>query len=146
MPRTSNSKINTFFSFQTGSWLNWSDEAAPKTETETEYETQSEQSIDSCHSSDFFFGFDPAVERMIIASRAKYLQKLESNIKATAPKVTKFFEQNRFKQQIAELDLLGSILEKTTPKVLEALVPQKTENQSQQQTKKHKTANNKTKN
>jgi hypothetical protein len=58
MPRISQSKIQTVFSFSTGSWLNWSDEApAPQQQQQQEEETETEdsQSIDSDHSSDFFF-------------------------------------------------------------------------------------------
>ena len=67
MPRISQSKIQNVFSFSTGSWLNWSDDApAPQQQQETEAETEDSQSIDSDHSSDFFFNFSPEIERMII--------------------------------------------------------------------------------
>ena len=81
MPRISQSKIQNVFSFSTGSWLNWSDEApAPQQQQETETETEDSQSIDSDHSSDFFFNFSPEIERMIIKTRAKFLEKLEAEI------------------------------------------------------------------
>ena len=85
MPRISQTKINNVFSFSTGSWLNWSDEApAPQQqqqeEEEQETETEDSQSIDSDHSSDFFFNFSPEIERMIIKTRAKFLEKLEAQI------------------------------------------------------------------
>ena len=79
MPRTTNSKINTFFSFSTGSWLDWSDEQ-PAKQQEQETETEDSQSIDSDHSSDFFFNFSPEVEHLIIKNRATYLTQLEENI------------------------------------------------------------------
>ena len=41
MPRISQTKINNVFSFSTGSWLNWSDEApAPQQQPEQEPETE----------------------------------------------------------------------------------------------------------
>ena len=61
--------------------MNWYDEApAPKQEEEQETETEDSQSIDSDHSSDFFFNFSPEIERMIIKTRAKFLEKLEAEI------------------------------------------------------------------
>ena len=84
MPRITQSKINNVFSFSTGSWLNWSDEApAPQQQQqEEEQETESEesQSMNSDHSSDFFHNFSPEIERMIIKTRANFLEKLEAEI------------------------------------------------------------------
>ena len=106
MPRTTNSKINNFFSFSTGVWLNWSDEPRPEPrEEETETESESDQSIDSDHSSDFWYHWSPVIDKMIIARRATYLKELENNIKTSAPKITKYVEQNRFKNTIVELEL-----------------------------------------
>ena len=124
MPRTTNSKINTFFSFSTGSWLDWSDEQ-PAKQQEQENETEDSQSIDSDHSSDFFFNFSPEVEHQIIKNRATYLTQLEENIKKTTKQVNTKIEQKRFEFQINELLLLESILEFTTPKLLEQLAPKK---------------------
>ena len=74
--------MQNHFSFSTGSWLNWSDEAPAPQQQEEEQETETEdsQSIDSDHSSDFFFNFSPEIERMIIKTRAKFLEKLEAEI------------------------------------------------------------------
>ena len=65
MPRISQTKINNVFSFSTGSWLNWSDEApAPQQQQEEEQETESEesQSMNSDHSSDFFTTLAPKLK------------------------------------------------------------------------------------
>ena len=74
MPRISQRKIQNVFSFSTGSWLNWSDEAPAPQQQETETETEDSQSIDSDHSSDYFFKFSPEIERMIIKTRATFLE------------------------------------------------------------------------
>ena len=64
MPRISQSKIQNVFSFSTGSWLNWSDEApAPQQQQETETDSEESQSIDSDHSSDLFHNFSPEIEK-----------------------------------------------------------------------------------
>ena len=70
-------KIATSFSFSTGSWLKWDDEAPALNQEE---KSEDDQSIDSDHSSDFFHNFNPQIERMIIARRAVFLQNLEEQI------------------------------------------------------------------
>ena len=71
------SKICNNFSFATGSWLKW-DEEAPTTMQEEK--TEESQSIDSDHSSGFFHNWSPTIEKMIIARRAVFLQNLEEQI------------------------------------------------------------------
>ena len=82
MPRITQSKINKVFSFSTGSWLNWSDEAPASKQLEEHYNSESEesQSIDSDDSSDFWYHWSPEIDRMIIARRAIYLTELETQI------------------------------------------------------------------
>ena len=82
MPRITQSKINNVFSFSTGSWLNWSDEApaSEKPEEHVDSESEESQSIDSDHSSDFWFNWSPEIDKMIIKTRATYLEKLEAQI------------------------------------------------------------------
>ena len=70
-------QINQKFSFSTGSWLNWADEAPTPTIKE---ESEESQSIDSDHSDDFWHNFNPQIEKMIIARRATYLKELEEQI------------------------------------------------------------------
>ena len=64
MPRLSQSKIHNVFSFSTGSWLNWSDEARAPQQQQQETETESEesQSMNSDHSSDFFTALAPELK------------------------------------------------------------------------------------
>ena len=67
MPRISQSKIQNVFSFSTGSWLNWSDEApAPQQQQEqqeTETDSEESQSMNSDHSSDFFTTSAPKLKK-----------------------------------------------------------------------------------
>ena len=72
------------FSFSTGSWLKWDDEAPALTQEE---KSEDDQSIDSDHSSDFFHNFNPTVEKMIIARRATYLKELEEQIAKDEAKI-----------------------------------------------------------
>ena len=79
MPRITQSKINNVFSFSTGSWSHWSDESE-KPEEHFDSESEESQSIDSDHSSDFWFNWSPEIDKMIIKTRATYLEKLEAQI------------------------------------------------------------------
>ena len=92
MPQITRTKIQNVFSFSTGAWLNWSDES-PDSETpvlthrvedqrEEHFDSESEesQSIDSDHSSDFWYNWNPEIDKMIIKTRATYLEKLEAGI------------------------------------------------------------------
>ncbi len=66
MPLATKTKINNVFSFSTGSWLTWSDEAPVEKEEAEETETEDSQSIDSDHSSDFFYNFSPDIEDILL--------------------------------------------------------------------------------
>ncbi len=70
MPRITQSKINNVFSLSTGSWLNWSDEAPVERQLEEDTETEDSQSIDSDHSSNFWYHWSPEIDRMVIKTRA----------------------------------------------------------------------------
>ena len=77
------------FSFATGSWLKWDDEAPA---TNQEEESEESQSIDSDHSDDFWHNWNPTIEHMIIARRASFLKNLEEQIakdNLTLKKLTK---------------------------------------------------------
>ena len=52
------------FSFATGSWLKWDDEAPTLTQKE---ESEESQSIDSDHTDDFWHNFNQTIEHMIVA-------------------------------------------------------------------------------
>ena len=82
MLRITQSKINNVFSFSTGSWLNWSDEAPASKQEEEHFDSESEesQSIDSDHSSDVWYNWNPEINKTIIKTRATYLEKLEAEI------------------------------------------------------------------
>ena len=79
MPRITQTKIQKEFSFSTGSWLNWSDESKQPDE-HFDSESEESQSIDSDDSSDFWYHWSPEIDRMIIKTRATYLEKLEAGI------------------------------------------------------------------
>ena len=68
-------KICNSFSFATGSWLKWDDEAPTLTLKE---ESEESQSIDSDHTDDFWHNFNQTIEHMIIARRASFLKTLRS--------------------------------------------------------------------
>ena len=69
------------FSSSRGGFLNWDDEpAANQSPQEHEPETDDSQSIDSDHSSDFWYNWSPTVDRMTIARHAIYLKELEAQI------------------------------------------------------------------
>ncbi len=53
-------KICNSFSFATGSWLKWDDEAPT---TIKEEESEETQSIDSDHSDDFWHNWNPTIEK-----------------------------------------------------------------------------------
>ena len=82
MPLVTKPKICNNFSFATGSWLKWHDEAPTTTQEEKQEEEEDEesQSIDSDHSSNFFHNWSPTVDKMIIDRRASFLQNLEAQI------------------------------------------------------------------
>ena len=77
MAPVTKTKICNSFSFATGSWLKWDDEAPA---TNQEEESEESQSIDSDRSDDFFHNFNQTIEHMIIARRATYLKELEERI------------------------------------------------------------------
>ena len=76
MPRITQNKIQNVFSFSTGSWLNWSDESK-QPEEHFQSESEESQSIDSDHSSDFWYHWSPEIDKMIIKTRATYLENLK---------------------------------------------------------------------
>ena len=82
MPQITKTKIQNVFSFSTGAWLNWSDEAPASEKPEEHFDSESEESstIDSDDSSDFFYHWSPEIDKMIIKTRATYLEKLEAQI------------------------------------------------------------------
>ena len=79
MPQITKTKIQNVFSFSTGAWLNWSDESK-QPEEHSDSESEESQSMDSDHSSDFWFNWSPEIDKMIIKTRATYLEKLEAEI------------------------------------------------------------------
>jgi hypothetical protein len=72
MPQITRTKIQNVFSFSTGAWLNWSDESPDSEKPDEHFDSESEesQSIDSDHSSDFWYNWNPEIDKMIIARRA----------------------------------------------------------------------------
>ena len=82
MPQITKTKIQNVFSFSTGAWLNWSDEApvSEKPEEHVDSESEESESMDSDHSSDFWYHWNPEIDKMIIKTRATYLEKLEAGI------------------------------------------------------------------
>ena len=124
MPRITQTKIQKEFSFSTGSWLHWSDESK-QPEEHFQSESEESQSIDSDHSSDFWYHWSPEIDRMIIARRATHLKEFEEHIQNTTKQVNTKIEQQRSGSQINELNLLGSILKNATPTFLERIVPYK---------------------
>ena len=79
MPRITQHKIQNSFSFETGSWLKWSDESKQPDE-HSNSESEGSQSIDPDHSSDFWYHWSPEIDKMIIKTRATYLENLEAQI------------------------------------------------------------------
>ena len=99
MAPVTKTKICNSFSFATGSWLKWDDEAPA---TNQEEESKESQSIDSDHTDDFWHNFKQTIEHMIIARRATYLKELEERIakdKLTLKKLTKRIKPNKQKHQ-----------------------------------------------
>ena len=99
MAPVTKTKICNSFSFATGSWLKWDDEAPA---TNQEEESEESQSIDSDRSDDFFHNFNPQIEKMIIARRATYLKELEERIakdQKTLKKLTKRKNPNKQEHQ-----------------------------------------------
>ncbi len=110
MHRTTNSKINTFFSFVSGGWCNWSDEPRP----EPEEDTRSIQSFDSDASEDLWetwdpneadyypipdwTKFNPEVVHKLIKTTRSFLNKLTARFAKDSGKVAQLFEQQGFKQ------------------------------------------------
>ena len=84
MTQNTTPKIANVFSFCRGGCLNWDDEPPANQQhqphQEHEPETDDSQSIDSDHSSDFWYNWSPTVDRMTIARHAIYLNELEAQI------------------------------------------------------------------
>ena len=100
MPQITKTKIQNVFSFSTGAWLNWSDEAPASEKPEEHFDSESEESpsIDSDDSSDFWYHWSPQIDKMIIARRATYLTELKTQIardEVTFELLGKFFLDQR---------------------------------------------------
>ena len=105
-------QLNQKFSFTTGSWLNWADEAPTLTQKE---ESEESQSIDSDHTDDFWHNWNPTIEKMIIARRASFLQNLEEQIandEAKLPTKPKQTKQKQTKTHTLEKCSCGALLSK----------------------------------
>jgi hypothetical protein len=70
------------FSFSSGAWLNWADDAPTENQQQQNQETETEDSqyIDSDQSSNFWHHWSPQIDKKIIARWATFLQNLEAEI------------------------------------------------------------------
>ena len=118
-------QLNQKFSFTTGSWLNWADEAPTLTQKE---ESEESQSIDSDRSDDFFHNFNPQIEKMIIARRASFLQNLEEQIAKDNLTFKKLTKRRKPKQTKTQTEQLKDRLDKLENDIETAIAKAKEEN------------------
>ena len=118
-------QLNQKFSFTTGSWLNWADEAPTLTQKE---ESEESQSIDSDRSDDFFHNFNQTIEHMIIARRATYLKELEERIAKDNLTLKKLTKRRKPKQTRTPTEQLNDRLDKLENDIETAIAKAKEEN------------------
>ena len=70
--------------------------------------------------------FQPRSRKKLANTTRNFYDEISARINKDTAAVTKKIEAKRFKFQIGELDLLESLLDFTTPKILDQLTPPKT--------------------